>query len=251
MRGISKQKQLYRGKPVKSLVEGLTKTGGRNNKGRISVRRKGGGHKRLYRKIDFKRYDLEGTVKSIEYDPNRSGYIASVSNEGKMSYILAPVGLSLDDKILSGENADIKIGHALKLENIPTGTFIHNVELLAGKGSQLIRSAGCRGQLLQKNEKNSIIRLPSGERYVVSSKAFASIGAVSNPEHNTRVLGKAGRSRWLGKRPSVRGVAMNPIDHPHGGGEGKTSGGRPSVTPWGKPTKGQPTRKKNKKKRKF
>merc|ERR1712100_540317 len=238
------KQKLSNTKPIKSLLEGLNKTGGRNNKGRISVAHKGGGHKRRYRKIDFRRYDLQGTISTIEYDPNRSAYIASVKNGVDYSYILAPADMEVGDEIFSGDFADIKTGHALQLKNIPIGTFVHNVEILRGKGAQLIRSAGCRGQLIQKNKKNSLIRLPSGQNYVVPSTSFATIGAVSNSEHGNRVLGKAGRSRWLNRRPTVRGVAMNPVDHPHGGGEGKTSGGRPSVTPWGKPTKGQPTRSK-------
>ena len=238
-------------RPVKNLLEGLTKKGGRNNKGRVTVAHQGGGHKRRYRKVDFRRYALEGTVETIEYDPNRSCFISRVKTEKGYSYVLTPAEINIGDTLYSGKKADIKVGHALPLSKIPIGTVIHNIEVDSGKGGKLARSAGAKGQLIQKNERNAIVRLPSGRNFVVSSKAFATIGTVSNPEHNNRILGKAGRSRWLSRRPTVRGVAMNPVDHPHGGGEGKTSGGRPSVTPWGKPTKGQPTRNKKKKERKF
>jgi len=248
---MSRRKLLSKGKPIKSLVVGLNKKAGRNNQGRITAFHRGGGHKRRYRLVDFTRNSLCGTVHSIEYDPNRSAYIAAVKTNEGFSYILAPEGLVVGDEVLSGDNADIKLGHTLQLKNIPVGTFIHNVEICQGKGGQLIRSAGCRGQLLQKNEKNSLIRLPSGVQHVVESESHATLGAVSNSEHANRILGKAGRSRWLSRRPVVRGVAMNPVDHPHGGGEGKTSGGRPSVTPWGRPTKGQKTRNKKKNRKKF
>jgi len=242
---------MSKNKPIKSLLRPIKKTGGRNNQGRITVAHKGGGHKRRYRIIDFHRYNLQGTISSIEYDPNRSSFIAGVSNENKVSYILATADTIIGDPIFSGESADVKIGHALQLKNIPIGTFVHNLEISRGRGAQFIRSAGCRGQVVQKNERNVLVRLSSGKRYVVPATCFATVGIVSNSEHNNRNLGKAGRSRWLSRRPTVRGVAMNPVDHPHGGGEGKTSGGRPSVTPWGKPTKGQPTRRKRKKERKF
>jgi large subunit ribosomal protein L2 len=251
MSKLSLKRQISKAKPIKSLLSGLTKSGGRNNQGRITAFHRGGGHKRRYRKIDFRRYDLAGTVVSLEYDPNRSGYIAGIKFGKTFFYILAPEGLSINDEIYSGDEADIKIGHALPLKDIPIGTTLHNVEIMHGNGGQLIRSAGCRGQLLQKNKRNAIIRLPSGEQYVVQNQSFATIGVMSNPEHANRIIGKAGRSRWLSRRPVVRGVAMNPVDHPHGGGEGKTSGGRPSVTPWGKPTKGRKTRNIKKSKRKF
>ena len=249
----SLKKELSNIKPVKSLVKGLYKKGGRNSSGRITVAHKGGGHKRRYRLIDFQRYNLQGSISSIEYDPNRSSYIARVNHNHKkeLSYILATTETKIGDSVFSGDFADIKVGHALQLKNIPIGTTIHGLEIFPGKGAQFIRSAGCRGQLIQKNERNALVRLASGKKYVVPSSCFATIGIVSNPEHNNRNLGKAGRSRWLSRRPTVRGVAMNPVDHPHGGGEGKTSGGRPSVTPWGRPTKGQPTRNKRKKVRKF
>ena len=251
MSKLSTKRSISKTRPIKSLLKGLTKTGGRNNQGRITAFHRGGGHKRRYRKIDFKRYDLNGTVISLEYDPNRSGYIAGIKSDENFFYILAPEGLAINDEILSGNRADIKAGHALPLKDIPIGTTLYNIEIIHGKGGQLIRSAGCCGQLLQKNEKNAIVRLPSGEHYIVQNQSFATVGVMSNSEHANRVLGKAGRSRWLSKRPIVRGVAMNPVDHPHGGGEGKTSGGRPSVTPWGKPTKGRKTRNIKKSKRKF
>lgn len=241
--------QLWNGKPEKSLTIGLTKSGGRNNKGRVTARRRGGGHKRLYRIIDFKRvhFDVPAKVERIEYDPNRSGFIALLAYEdGTKAYILAPQRMSVGDTIMSGPNADIKPGNALPLANIPVGTIIHNVELKPGKGGQIARSAGTYVQLVGRDQSYSILRLNSGEQRMTRSECMATIGAVSNPDNKNIKLAKAGRSRWLGKRPSVRGVAMNPIDHPHGGGEGKTSGGRHPVTPWGKPTKGKKTRIKNK-----
>jgi large subunit ribosomal protein L2 len=235
--------------PIKHLLQGLTKSGGRNNTGRTTVFHRGGGHKRRYRQIDFKRYSLSGHVKAIEYDPNRSAHLARIiTSKGKECYILAPENLTIGMPIFSGEVADIKVGNSLRVRDIPIGTFLHNIEIKPGKGAQFIRSAGCKGQLLQKTEKYCKVRLPSGENYVIPSSCYATIGTISNSEHQNKVIGKAGRSRWLSRRPVVRGVAMNPIDHPHGGGEGKTSGGRPSVTPWGRPTKGQPTRR-NKRKR--
>lgn len=236
---------LWGGKPEKTLTVGLTKSGGRNNKGRVTARRRGGGHKRLYRIIDFKRnhHNVPATVERIEYDPNRSAFIALLQYEdGTKSYILAPQRLSVGDVITSGEKADIKPGNAMPLVNIPIGTIIHNVELKPGKGGQIARSAGTYVQLVGRDQSYSILRLNSGEQRMTRSECMATIGAVSNPDNKNIKLAKAGRSRWLGKRPSVRGVAMNPVDHPHGGGEGKTSGGRHPVTPWGKPTKGKKTR---------
>ncbi len=236
---------LWTGKPEKTLTIGLTKSGGRNNKGRVTARRRGGGHKRLYRVIDFKRNHIEvsAKVERIEYDPNRSAFIALLLYEdGKKSYILAPQRLAVGDTVISSANADIKPGNALPLANIPVGTIIHNVELKPGKGGQIARSAGTYVQLVGRDQAYSILRLNSGEQRMTRSECMATIGAVSNSDNKNIKLAKAGRSRWLGKRPSVRGVAMNPIDHPHGGGEGKTSGGRHPVTPWGKPTKGKKTR---------
>lgn len=238
--------ELWKGKPEKSLTIGLTKTGGRNNQGRITSRFIGGGHKRRYRIIDFKRrkFDVFGTIERIEYDPNRTAFIALVIYEdGEKSYILAPQKLAAGDKIMSGKNADIKIGNALPLSNIPVGTILHNVELKPGKGGQIARSAGTYVQFVGRDSGFAILRLISGEVRRVPVDCMATIGAVSNPDQKNVNLGKAGRSRWLGRRPHVRGVAMNPIDHPHGGGEGRTSGGRHPVTPWGKPTKGKRTRK--------
>ena len=237
---------LHKGKPVKKLTEGLTKTGGRNNSGHITAWQKGGGHKRKYRMVDFKRrkMDMFATVDRIEYDPNRTAFIALITYEdGEQSYILAPQRLAAGDKVVSSTKADIKPGNALPLSSIPVGTIIHNVELKAGKGGQMARSAGTYVQLIGRDQSYSILRLASGEVRMVRSECMATIGAVSNSDQQNIKLGKAGRSRWLGRRPNVRGVAMNPIDHPHGGGEGKTSGGRNPVTPWGMPTKGYRTRK--------
>ncbi len=237
---------LYKGKPVKTLTEGLTKKGGRNNTGRITARRRGGGHKRSYRIIDFKRrkFGVPAVVERIEYDPNRSAFIALVKYEdGELSYILAPQRLNVGDKIESGENVDIRPGNAMPMKNIPVGTIIHNVEMKPGKGGQIARSAGTYVQLIGKDSGYAQLRLASGEQRMVRAECMATVGAVSNPDNANIKLGKAGRKRWLGKRPSVRGVAMNPVDHPHGGGEGRTSGGRHPVTPWGKPTKGARTRR--------
>ena len=239
------RESLWSGKPEKTLTIGLTKSGGRNNKGRVTARRRGGGHKRLYRMIDFKRnhYEIPAKVERIEYDPNRSAFIALLLyNDGKKSYILAPQRLAVGDTVVSSAKADIKPGNALPLADIPIGTIIHNVELKPGKGGQIARSAGTYVQLVGRDQSYSILRLNSGEQRMTRSECMATIGAVSNPDNKNIKLAKAGRSRWLGRRPSVRGVAMNPIDHPHGGGEGKTSGGRHPVTPWGKPTKGKKTR---------
>jgi len=236
---------LWKGKPEKSLTEGLRSQGGRNSTGRVTVRFRGGGHKRRYRLIDFKRnkFDVTATVERLEYDPNRSAFIALVRYEdGQLSYILAPQRLAAGDQIVAGLKADIKPGNALPLKNIPVGTIVHNVEMKAGKGGQLARSAGTYVQLVGKDQGYAQIRLSSGELRMVRGECMATIGAVSNPDQQNVNLGKAGRSRWLGRRPHVRGVAMNPIDHPHGGGEGRTSGGRHPVTPWGKPTKGKKTR---------
>ena len=239
------RESLWAGKPEKTLTIGLSKSGGRNNKGRVTARRRGGGHKRLYRLIDFKRnhFEIPAKVERIEYDPNRSAFIALLLyNDGKKSYILAPQRLAVGDTVVSSPKADIKPGNALPLANIPVGTIIHNVELKPGKGGQIARSAGTYVQLVGRDQSYSILRLNSGEQRMTRSECMATIGAVSNPDNKNIKLAKAGRSRWLGRRPSVRGVAMNPIDHPHGGGEGKTSGGRHPVTPWGKPTKGKKTR---------
>ena len=236
---------LWKGKPEKALTEGLRGHGGRNNAGRITARRRGGGHKRRYRVVDFKRakMDVPAVVERLEYDPNRSGFIALIRYEdGEKSYILAPQRLAVGDTVMSGRGADVKPGNALPLQNIPVGTIIHNVEMKKGKGGQIARAAGTYAQLIGKDQGNAQLRLFSGELRMVRAECMATIGAVSNPDQQNVKLGKAGRSRWLGVRPSVRGVAMNPIDHPHGGGEGKTSGGRHPVTPWGKPTKGKRTR---------
>ena len=237
--------ELWKGRPVKSLTEGLTKSGGRNNTGRITSRRRGGGAKRLYRIVDFKRtkFDVPATVERIEFDPNRTAFIALVKyKDGEQAYILAPQRLAVGDTVVASSKADIKPGNAMPLNAVPVGTIIHNVELKPGKGGQIARSAGSYVQLIGKDLSYSILRLTSGEVRLVLSTCMCSIGAVSNQDNQNQNFGKAGRKRWMGKRPSVRGVAMNPIDHPHGGGEGRTSGGRHPVTPWGKPTKGKRTR---------
>jgi len=237
---------LWKGKPVKSLTEGLTKSGGRNNHGRITARRRGGGHKRTYRVIDFKRrkWDVAGTVDRIEYDPNRSAFIALIKYEdGDLAYILAPQRLGVGDAIIAGEKVDVKPGNAMPLASMPIGTIVHNVEMKPGKGGQIARAAGTYVQLVGRDQGYAILRLASGEQRIIRGECMATVGAVSNPDNQNTHLAKAGRSRWMGKRPSVRGVAMNPVDHPHGGGEGRTSGGRHPVTPWGKPTKGKRTRK--------
>jgi len=242
---IVDRSDLWKGKPVKKLTEGLTKSAGRNNTGRITVRRRGGGHKRSYRIIDFKRtkYDVVGTVERLEYDPNRTAFIALITYEdGEQAYILAPQRLSAGDKVIAGEKVDVKPGNAMPLRSIPVGTIIHNVEMKAGKGGQMARSAGTYVQLVGRDAGYALLRLASGEVRMVRSECMATVGAVSNPDQQNINLGKAGRNRWLGRRSAVRGVAMNPVDHPHGGGEGRTSGGRHPVTPWGKPTKGKKTR---------
>ena len=236
---------LHKGKPVKALTEGLTRKGGRNNTGRITARRIGGGTKRRYRLVDFKRrkFDVPATVERLEYDPNRTAFIALVKySDGELAYILAPQRLGPGDTVIAGDRVDVKPGNAMPLKNIPIGTIVHNVELKAGKGGQLARSAGTYAQLVGRQTGYAQIKLASGEMRLVRGECMASIGAVSNPDQANIKLGKAGRKRWAGKRPSVRGVAMNPIDHPHGGGEGRSSGGRHPVTPWGKPTKGRKTR---------
>jgi large subunit ribosomal protein L2 len=237
--------ELWKGKPVKALTEGLRQQGGRNNTGRITQRWRGGGHKRRYRVVDFKRAktDMTAEVVRLEYDPNRSGFIALVRYEdGELAYILAPQRLKAGDKVVSGERVDVKPGNAMPMRNIPVGTIIHNVEMKPGKGGQIARSAGTYAQLVGRDAGYALLRLSSGEVRMVRAEGMATIGAVSNPDRQNVSIGKAGRNRWLGRRPSVRGVAMNPIDHPHGGGEGRTSGGRHPVTPWGKPTKGKKTR---------
>ena len=237
---------LHKGSPEKSLTEGKKKTGGRNNTGRITTRHIGGGHKQRYRLIDWKRTKLnvEGTVQRIEYDPNRTAYIALIEyTDGEKAYIIAPQRLAAGDKVIASEKADIKPGNAMPLKAMPVGTIIHNIELKPGKGAQMARSAGAYAQLVGRDQGYAQIKLPSGELRIVLGNCMASVGAVSNPDHSNENKGKAGRNRWLGKRPTVRGVVMNPVDHPHGGGEGKTSGGRHPVTPWGKPTKGAKTRK--------
>ena len=236
---------LWKGDPLKHLTEGLSKKGGRNNTGRITARRRGGGHKRLYRKIDFRRNktDIPATVERVEYDPNRSAFIALLKYEdGEHGYILAPQRLSIGDTVISGDGADIKPGNAMSLSSIPIGTIIHNVELKASGGGKLARAGGTYVQLVGRDQGYALLKLTSGEVRMVRAECMATIGAVSNADKSNIKLGKAGRNRWMGKRPSVRGVAMNPIDHPHGGGEGRTSGGRHPVTPWGKPTKGKRTR---------
>ena len=237
--------ELHAGGPLKALTRGQSKSGGRNNTGRITAWQRGGGHKRRYRIIDFKRIhdNIEATVERIEYDPNRSSFIALVKySDGKLSYIIAPQKLNKGDKIISGDKVDIKPGNTMPLKNMPMGTIVHNIELKIGKGGQIARSAGAYAQLVGKDRGYAIIKLQSGEQRLVRGECRATIGSVSNPDHQNINLGKAGRSRWLGRRPNVRGVVMNPVDHPHGGGEGRTSGGRHPVTPWGVSTKGKRTR---------
>lgn len=240
--------EITKKEPEKSLVVSLTKSGGRNAQGRMTSRHRGGGHKRKYRLVDFRRNKdgIPAKVAAIEYDPNRSARIALLHYaDGEKSYIIAPAGLNVGDTVYSGPQADIKVGNALPLENIPLGSVIHNIELQAGKGAQLVRSAGTSAQLMAREGNYATLRLPSGETRLVHVKCRATIGQVGNHDHENVVIGKAGRNRHLGKRPHVRGVVMNPVDHPHGGGEGKAPIGRPSpVTPWGKPTLGARTRKK-------
>jgi len=238
--------ELHKGRPVKGLTEGKHNSGGRNNHGRTTGQHRGGGHKRRYRTIDFKRrkFDQVATVERLEYDPNRTAFIALVKYpDGELSYILAPQRLKAGDQVVSGERVDIKPGNAMPLANMPVGTIVHNVEMKPGKGGQIARSAGTYVQLVGKDQGMAQLKLSSGEVRMVRAECLATIGAVSNPDQQNINYGKAGRMRWLGFRPVTRGVAMNPIDHPHGGGEGRTSGGRHPVTPWGKPTKGKKTRK--------
>jgi len=243
------RKELWKGKPVKTLTEGKHSTGGRNQHGHITSRFRGGGHKRAYRLVDFKRrkWDVVGVVERLEYDPNRTAFIALVRYEdGELAYILAPQRLAMGDKVVAGERVDIKPGNAAPLRSIPVGTIVHNVEMKPGKGGQLARSAGTYVQLVGRDGDWSQLRLASGEIRRVRSECMATVGSVSNPDHQNQNFGKAGRMRWKGRRPHNRGVTMNPVDHPHGGGEGRTSGGRHPVTPWGQPTKGHKTRRNKK-----
>ena len=246
---LSIDTKLVRNILIKSQVKGLKKHAGRNNLGKITSFRKGSRHKRSYRNVDFQRFDLQGIISSIEYDPNRTAHIASVFDfkDKTHTYILLPKGLKEGNYIRSGDKAMNKIGHSLPLDEVPLGTYIHNISLKPKGKGQLVRSAGGYAQLVQKNQNYAKIKLRSGKQKLLSLDCTATLGIVSNGNHFNTSLGKAGRSRWLGIKPIVRGVAMNPIDHPHGGGEGKTSGGRSSVTPWGRPTKGQPTRNLSKK----
>jgi large subunit ribosomal protein L2 len=244
---------LHKGKPEKSLTRGKTGTGARNNNGRITVRFRGGGHKRALRVVDFKRskHDLVATIERLEYDPNRTAYLALVKySDGDLAYILAPQRVAPGDSVVAGEDVDVKPGNAMPLENMPVGTIVHNIELKIGKGGQIARSAGTYAQIVGRDQGYCILRLHSGEQRLVHGRCFATVGAVSNPDHMNTSIGKAGRNRWKGKKPGNRGVAMNPVDHPHGGGEGRTSGGRHPVSPWGFPTKGKKTRK-NKRTNKF
>jgi large subunit ribosomal protein L2 len=236
---------LYKGKPVKALTEGKSSSGGRNNNGRTTVRFRGGGHKQTYRIIDFKRKKFAAAkVERIEYDPNRTAFIALVKyDDGELAYILAPQRLSHGDSVVAGENVDVKPGNAMPTGNIPIGTIVHNIEIKIGKGGQIARSAGTYAQIVGRDQDYVILRLNSGEQRLVHGRCMATVGAVSNPDSMNTSIGKAGRKRWMGRRPHNRGVSMNPIDHPHGGGEGRTSGGRHPVTPWGFPTKGKKTRK--------
>jgi large subunit ribosomal protein L2 len=237
--------ELYKGKPVKGLTEGKNASGGRNNHGRITSRFRGGGHKQSYRAVDFKRrkFDMPATVERLEYDPNRTAFIALIKyKDGELSYIIAPQRLRVGDTVVAALRADIKPGNAMPLAAIPVGTIIHNIEMKTGAGAKIARAAGNYAQLVGKDAGYAQIKLMSGELRVVRAECMASIGAVSNPDNMNQHIGKAGRSRWLGRRPHNRGVVMNPVDHPHGGGEGRTSGGRHPVTPWGKPTKGYKTR---------
>ncbi len=237
--------ELWKGKPVKTLTEGKHKTGGRNNHGRTTSFFRGGGHKQTYRFVDFKRrkYDVSATVERLEYDPNRSAFIALVKyDDGELSYIIAPQRLRAGDKVVAGSRVDIKPGNAMPMAAIPVGTIIHNVEMKLGAGGKMARAAGTYAQLVGKDAGYAQVKLQSGELRVVRAECMATVGAVSNPDNQNQSIGKAGRARWMGRRPHNRGVTMNPIDHPHGGGEGRTSGGGHPVTPWGKPTKGAKTR---------
>jgi large subunit ribosomal protein L2 len=244
---------LHKGKPVKALTVGKVSSGARNNNGRITVRFRGGGHKKALRDVDFKRakHDQPARVERIEYDPNRTGFIALIKyGDGELSYILAPQRLAEGDTIVSGEHVDVKPGNAMPIGNMPIGTIVHNVELKIGKGGQIARSAGTYAQIVGRDQEYVILRLNSGEQRLVHGRCMGTVGAVSNPDHMNISIGKAGRTRWLGWRPHNRGVSMNPVDHPLGGGEGRTSGGRHPVTPWGFPTKGKKTRN-NKKTSRF
>src|SRR5688500_12730740 len=247
--------EVTRSTPEKSLVRPLHSKGGRNNSGRVTVRHQGGGHKRAYRVIDFRRHDKDGVpakVAAIEYDPNRSARIALLHYaDGEKAYILAPLRIRVGDTVMSGPQADIKPGNALPLRDIPTGTVVHNIELQIGRGGQMCRSAGVGAQLMAKDGDYATLRLPSSEMRMVHIDCRATVGQIGNVTHENITVGKAGRSRWKGKRPKVRGSAMNPVDHPHGGGEGKSNSGRHPVTPWGKPTNGYRTRKKNKNSQKY
>jgi large subunit ribosomal protein L2 len=251
---IVDRSQLYKGAPVKALTEGQNSTGGRNANGRITSRFRGGGHKQAYRKIDFRRtskLDMPAKVERLEYDPNRTGFIALIKyQDGEQAYILAPQRLAVGDTVVSGEHVDVKPGNAMPMANMPVGTIVHNIEFKVGKGGQLARSAGTYAQIVGRDQEYVILRLNSGEQRLVLGKCLATVGAVSNPDHMNISIGKAGRKRWMGRRPHNRGVAMNPVDHPLGGGEGRSSGGRHPVTPWGKPTKGKKTRS-NKRTQKF
>jgi len=243
---IVDRSELWKGKPVKTLTEGLRQKGGRNNSGRIMVRWRGGGHKRRYRVVDFKRRkdDVAAVVERLEYDPNRTAFIALIRYpDGEQSYILAPQRLRAGDSVVSGERVDVKPGNAMPLRNMPLGTIVHNVEMKPGKGGQMARSAGTYVQLVGREQGYALLRMTSGEMRMVRAECRATIGAVSNPDHQNIVIGKAGRNRWLGRKPSVRGVAMNPIDHPHGGGEGKSPAAMPPKPPWGKPAMGYRTRR--------
>jgi len=242
---IVDRSELYKGKPVKTLTEGKSSSGGRNNNGRITVRFRGGGHKQTYRIIDFKRRKLDqvGKVERLEYDPNRTAFIALIKYaDGELAYIIAPQRLAVGDEVLAGNQVDVKPGNAMPLSNIPVGTIVHNVEMKIGRGGAIARSAGSYAQIVGRDQGYVSLRLNSGEQRLIHGQCFATIGAVSNPDHMNTSMGKAGRARWLGMKPHNRGVTMNPVDHPHGGGEGRTSGGRHPVSPWGKSAKGAKTR---------
>jgi len=236
---------LWKGKPVKALTEGKSKTGGRNNKGHVTSRGIGGGHKQRYRVVDFKRrkWGMPATVERLEYDPNRTAFIALIKYEdGTVAYILAPQRLGVGDTVIADKKTDVKPGNAMELAQMPVGTIVHNIEMKPGKGGQIARSAGTYAQVVGRDRGLVIVRLGSGEQRYIRGECMGTVGAVSNPDNTNQTLAKAGRRRWMGKRPLTRGVAKNPVDHPHGGGEGRTSGGRHPVTPWGKPTKGARTR---------
>src|ERR1700759_492836 len=247
---IVDRSELHKGKPIKALTEGKSEKGGRNNAGRVTVRFRGGGHKQSYRIVDFKRrkLDVAAKVERLEYDPNRTSFIALIKYaDREQAYILAPQRLSPGDEVISGLQVDVKPGNAMPLANIPVGTIVHNVEMKIGKGGAMARSAGTYAQIVGRDQGYVSLRLNSGEQRIVHGNCYATVGAVSNPDHMNASLGKAGRNRWLGRRPHNRGVTMTPVDPPHGGGEGRTSGGRHPVSPWGKPTKGKKTRSKKKK----